>query len=172
MAEDSSVREIENDSADNYDDGEEEEEEEVVKALEVEVKQMAKSILDYRQTLPDQLKKSLATLLVAQRPSLVEPVEEDFPSPSASQTLVPGTLGPAGSANQDGAESLESGKVALLAEDDPETARKILQLKAKVSSNVAALPTVLKRVNDFISKVDNLGTYDANLFPGFKRKKM
>ncbi|KAI3833470.1 hypothetical protein MKX03_027214 [Papaver bracteatum] len=164
MVEDSPVHEIENDSADdNY----EEEEEEVVKALEVEVKQMAKSILDYRQTLPDQLKKSLATLLVAQRPSLlVEPVEENF------QMLVPGILGPAGSANQDGAESLKSGKVALLAEEDPGTARKILQLKAKVSSNVAALPIVLKRVNDCISKIDNLGTYDANLFPGFKRKKM
>ncbi|KAI3868606.1 hypothetical protein MKX03_013116 [Papaver bracteatum] len=164
MVEDSPVHEIENDSADdNY----EEEEEEVVKALEVEVKQMAKSILDYRQTLPDQLKKSLATLLVAQRPSLlVEPVEEDF------QTLVPGILGPAGSANQDGAESLESGKVALLAENDPETARKMLQLKANVSCNVAALPIVLKRVNDCISKIDNLGTYNANLFPGFKRKKM
>ncbi|KAI3892691.1 hypothetical protein MKW92_051727 [Papaver armeniacum] len=161
MVEDSPVREI------DY-----EEEEEVVKALEVEVKQMAKSILDYRQTLPNQLKKSLATLLVAQRPSLVEPVEEDFLSSLTSQTLVPGILDPAGSANQDDAESLESSKVALLAEDDPETARKILQLKAKVSCNVAALPILLKRVNDCISKIDNLGTYDANLFPGFKRKKM
>ncbi|MCL7040604.1 hypothetical protein MKW94_006673 [Papaver nudicaule] len=162
MAEDSPVRETENDSSD--DNGEEE----VVKALEVEVKQMAKSILNYRQTLPDQLKNTLATLLVAQRPAPVEPVD----SSCTSQTPVPGILGPAESASQDGEESLESGKVALLAEDDPETARKILLLKAKVSSNVAAMPIVLKRVNDCISKIDNLGTYDANLFPGFKRKKM
>ncbi|KAI3979611.1 hypothetical protein MKX01_013706 [Papaver californicum] len=167
MEEDSPVRETENDSADdNY------EEEEAVKALEVEVKQMGKSILNYRQTLPDQLKKTLATLLIAQRPSPVEPVQEGFPSLRTSHTLVPGILGPAGSANQDGEECLESGKVALLAEDDPETARKVLHLKAKVSSNVAALPIVLKRVNDCISKIDNLGAYDANLFPGFKRKKM
>ncbi|KAI3863704.1 hypothetical protein MKW98_031296 [Papaver atlanticum] len=169
MVEDSPVCEIENDSADdNYDD----EEEEVVKALEVEVKQMAKSILEYRQTLPDQLKKSLATLLVAQRPSSVEPVEEDFPSPLTSQTLVPGILGPAGSANQNGAESLESGKVALLAEDDPETARKILQLKAKVSCNVAALPIVLKRVNDCISKIEILVRMMLTFFLVLKGKRM
>lgn len=46
----------------------EEEEEEEVQKLEEEVKEMAQKILDYRTTLPDQLKSTLASVLTAQRP--------------------------------------------------------------------------------------------------------
>lgn len=43
-------------------------EEEEVQKLEEEVKEMAQKILDYRTTLPDQLKSTLVSVLAAQRP--------------------------------------------------------------------------------------------------------
>lgn len=47
----------------------EEREEEDVEKLEEDVNEMAQKILDYRTTLPDQLKSALASSLVAQRPA-------------------------------------------------------------------------------------------------------
>lgn len=49
-------------------DEEEGGEEEEVQKLEEEVKEMAQKILDYRTTLPDQLKSTLVSVLAAQRP--------------------------------------------------------------------------------------------------------
>lgn len=46
----------------------EEEEEEEVEKLEADVKEMAHKILEYRATLPDQLRTTLASALAAQRP--------------------------------------------------------------------------------------------------------
>lgn len=76
----------------NYNENEDDNDEEVVKILEMEVKQMAESILQYRQTLPNQLKKTLASLLVAQRPPPPPPVEDAFPSPHPSQMALPGLI--------------------------------------------------------------------------------
>jgi hypothetical protein len=45
-----------------------EEEEEEVEKLEADVKEMAHKILEYRATLPDQLRTTLASALAAQRP--------------------------------------------------------------------------------------------------------
>nr|GMD29869.1 Packaging protein [Ipomoea batatas] len=49
---------------------EEELEEEELGNLEEEVTQMAEKVAEYRATLPDQLKTTLASLLAAQRPAL------------------------------------------------------------------------------------------------------
>lgn len=50
--------------------GESEHEEEELENLEFDVKKMAQKILEYRATLPDQLKDTFASILSAQRPVL------------------------------------------------------------------------------------------------------
>jgi len=66
------------------DEAEEEEEEEAegLEQLETQVKQMAKKILEYRATLPDQLKTTLALLLSSQRPILPDCDSGSNPGPS------------------------------------------------------------------------------------------
>lgn len=58
----------ENVELEDEEDEEEGGEEEEVQKLEEEVKEMAQKILDYRTTLPDQLKSTLLSVLAAQRP--------------------------------------------------------------------------------------------------------
>lgn len=60
---------------------------EELEALESDVKQMAQKILEYRETLPDRLKSTLASILAAQRPLV--PV---VPDPGSSQTTNPGAF--------------------------------------------------------------------------------
>ena len=53
--------------------------------LESEVGEMSDKILQYRTTLPDKLKNTFASLLVAQRPVLPEALE-----PGTSRDPIPG----------------------------------------------------------------------------------
>jgi hypothetical protein len=69
---------------------EEEEEVEKLEKLETEVKQMAKKILEYRTTLPDQLKTTVASLLSSQRPVLRH--FDSGSDPGSSGELNPGWL--------------------------------------------------------------------------------
>lgn len=62
--------------------GESEPEEEDVQKLESDVKQMAQKILEYRATLPDQLKSTFASILSSQRPVLSGFESESEPGPS------------------------------------------------------------------------------------------
>lgn len=60
-------------------------EEEEVEKLEAEVNEMAQKILNYRTTLPDQLKSTLASILVSQRPVIgtnLDSVPESQPGTS------------------------------------------------------------------------------------------
>lgn len=50
--------------------GNEEGEEDQVEELQAEVNEMARKILQYRTTLPDQLKYTLSSVLVARRPAV------------------------------------------------------------------------------------------------------
>ncbi|XP_034926330.1 uncharacterized protein [Populus alba] len=65
-----------------FEDEAEEEEGEELEQLETQVKQMAKKILEYRATLPDQLKTTLALLLSSQRPILPDCDSGSDPGPS------------------------------------------------------------------------------------------
>ena len=57
------------------------------------------------------------------------------------------------------------------AEQDQEIAEKLQLLKDKISSNVSAMPIVLKRMKECISKIDKLDSYNGIIHPAFKRKK-
>ncbi|CAK7348089.1 unnamed protein product [Dovyalis caffra] len=128
---------------------EEEEEEEELEMLETEVKQMAKKIIEYRANLPDQLKTTVASLLSSQRPILPDFDSESVPGPS-------GELNPDDSGRQD-----KSSRAALLTEEDQKTSERVHLLKEKISSNVSAMPVVLKRMKDCISKIDKLDSYNS-----------
>ncbi|PNT03675.1 hypothetical protein POPTR_014G083100v4 [Populus trichocarpa] len=137
---------------------EEEEEVEKLEKLETEVKQMAKKILEYRTTLPDQLKTTVASLLSSQRPVL-----RHFDSGSDP--------GSSGELNPDSGGQDTSSRAALLTEEDRKTAEKTHLLKEKISSNVSAMPVVLKRMEDCISKIDKLYSYNGSIHPAFKKKR-
>ncbi|XP_011023351.1 PREDICTED: uncharacterized protein LOC105124874 isoform X3 [Populus euphratica] len=73
-----------------FEDESEEEEAEELEQLETQVKQMAKKILEYRATLPDQLKTTLALLLSSQRPLLPDCDSGSDPGPSGELNPVLG----------------------------------------------------------------------------------
>lgn len=132
---------------------------EEVEKLEADVTQMAQKILEYRTTLPDQLKSALASSLVAQRP----PLPTHLPHGSEP--------GPSGCTNPDAGGPIELGKRPPQAEEDHDTAEKTRLLKQKISSNASALPVLLKRMKECISRIESRESCNEFIPPLFKRKK-
>ncbi|BAT83671.1 uncharacterized protein LOC124844461 [Vigna umbellata] len=115
-----------------------------VEKLESDLKQMAQKILEYRTTLPDQLSSTLRSILDAHRPYL-----------------------PLGASEQNMSREETSS-----APEDPETAKKLKLLNEKISSNCSAMPIVLKRMKDCITRIEKFDSYkDSMIHPAFKRKK-
>ncbi|KAB5569184.1 hypothetical protein DKX38_002977 [Salix brachista] len=133
---------------------EDEEEAEELERLETQVKQIAKKILEYRATLPDQLKTTVASLPSSQRPIL----------PDCDSGTDPG---PPGELNPDSGED-KSSRAAFLTKEDQETAEKAQLLNEKISSNVSTMPVVLKRMRDCISRISKLDSY---IHPAFKKRR-
>lgn len=120
---------------------------EELERLESDLKEMSHKILEFRSTLPDQLKSTLLSVLESQRPFL-----RQFNSGASDQNI-----------SREGSSSTA---------EDPESAEKVKLLKEKISSNCAAMPIVLKRMKDCIAKIEKLDSYNAaNIHQGFKRKK-
>nr|GMD34753.1 Packaging protein [Ipomoea batatas] len=118
---------------------EEELEEEELGNLEEEVTQMAEKVAEYRATLPDQLKTTLASLLAAQRPALQMHFDVgSLPQPGSSNAPA-SDLGP-----------VESETLGTLTEEEQEETEKVQLLKQKILSNASAIPIVLKRMKDSI----------------------
>ncbi|KAI5345600.1 hypothetical protein L3X38_013477 [Prunus dulcis] len=69
-----------------------------------------------------------------------------------------------------GAGQVASNKGALLADGD-QTSEKLRLFRDKLSSNVAALPILLKRMTECISKIDNLDSENIIIHPAFKKKR-
>ncbi|XP_027108273.2 uncharacterized protein [Coffea arabica] len=141
-------------------EGEGEQEDELEK-LEAEVNEMAQKILNYRTTLPGQLKSALSSILAAQRPVL----PTHFDSGPESQP------GPAHDPNPDVVRPIGSGNEALLTGESQET-EKIRLLKQKISNNASMMPVVLKRMKDCMARIDNLDSCNGIIIhPAFKRKR-
>lgn len=60
----------------------------------------------------------------------------------------------------------------LLANGDHEMSDKIQLLKAKLSENASAMPIVLKRMQECISKIDKLDSENRIIHPAFKGKSL
>ncbi|KAJ4825026.1 hypothetical protein Tsubulata_023209 [Turnera subulata] len=136
---------------------EEEEEERELEELELEVKQMANKILEYRATLPDQLMTTCTSLLLAHRPVL----------PDLSSGSDPGTSRD----SNPGEQATTSSREPFPTEEDPKTVEKVRLLKDKMSNNISAMPIVLKRMKECMSKIEKLDSYNGTIHPAFKMKK-
>lgn len=111
--------------------------------LEKDVKEMAQKIMKYRASLPDQLLNTLDSTLASQRPVFPDDMA---PTPSVAQIAEEGP-------------------------SDGEMAKKIQLLKQKYSDNASAIPAVLKRMKDCVTKIDNLDSCNGITHPAFKRMK-
>nr|GMD31609.1 Packaging protein [Ipomoea batatas] len=139
---------------------EEELEEEELGNLEEEVTQMAEKVAEYRATLPDQLKTTLASLLAAQRPALQMHFDVgSLPQPGSSNAPA-SDLGP-----------VESETLGTLTEEEQEETEKVQLLKQKILSNASAIPIVLKRMKESMSRIDKLESHNGFIHPAFKRKR-
>ncbi|KAJ8623887.1 hypothetical protein MRB53_032417 [Persea americana] len=151
--------EIENRTSDQEHEAVEEEEDEEgeIEDLERQVGEMAEKIIHFRTTVPDLLKETLESSLIARRPFL--------PQIDLSQASVTSDRNHGAGAN------IELSNQALLEEEDPETAAKICLLKSKISSNVSAMPVILKRMNECITAIDKLDRCNVDIHPAFKRRR-
>ncbi|KAI3681751.1 hypothetical protein L6452_36555 [Arctium lappa] len=120
-----------------------------LEALEEDVKLMAQKIAEFRETLPTQLQNTLASILSAQRPVNLNRSDND--------------TGTSSNPNQES---------EALAEQDPIYTEKIQTIKQKISSNASAMPSLLKRMKDCISRIDKLDSFNSGIHPVFKRRKI
>ncbi|KAJ8748933.1 hypothetical protein K2173_013369 [Erythroxylum novogranatense] len=134
---------------------EEDIEEKELEDLESEVKLMAKKILEYRATLPSQFKTTLASLLSSQRSVIGLDTEP----------------GPSGGSNPGSEARVETSKAAVPLIDDETTREKVRLLKGKISSNVSAMPVLIRRMKECLSRIENLGSSNGTIHPAFKRKR-
>ncbi|XWS77037.1 hypothetical protein CRYUN_Cryun01aG0228900 [Craigia yunnanensis] len=135
----------------NRRDESEPESEEDLKELESDVKKMAEKILEYRATIPDQLKTTLDSVLSTKRPNLPRIDDGLEPGPSAEHN-----------ANSEEMELHEERR----------TEEKIRLLKEKISSNISAMPIVVKRLKECISRIEKLDSCNGIIHPAFKKQKI
>ncbi|CAA2933382.1 Hypothetical predicted protein [Olea europaea subsp. europaea] len=139
---------------------EEDEEEEVLK-LEEEVEQITQKVLEYRTKLPNQLNSTHASLLSSQRP-IIPPTRL---SENGSEPRLELETGP------NPVVSVESSGMASLVGEGQGEAEKIQLLKLKISSNASMMPIVLKRMKDYMVRIDGLEISNGIIRPAFKRKR-
>ncbi|XP_010427101.1 PREDICTED: uncharacterized protein LOC104712005 [Camelina sativa] len=109
--------------------------------LESEVKQMAKKISEYRQTLPDLLRNTLDSAL-----SSLVPVIPNVDAETQASVVV-GT------------------------EVEQDCREKMIRLKEIMSRNAANIPKVVKRMRDCIERMDKLDSLDVTtIHPAFFQK--
>ncbi|MBA0680215.1 hypothetical protein Goari_011926 [Gossypium aridum] len=125
--------------------------EEDLEELQSDVKEMAEKILEYRATIPDQLKTTLDSILSTQRPDLPRIDDGSEPGPSA----------------QNNADSKEMNSDA-----EQRAEEKIRSLKGKISSNISAMPVVLKRMKVCISRIEKLESCNGIIHPALKKRKL
>ncbi|GFP93302.1 hypothetical protein PHJA_001474600 [Phtheirospermum japonicum] len=119
-----------------------EKEEELLK-LEEEVEQIAQKVIDYRTTLPEQLRSTLSSYLASQRPVLPTRLVNGGPDPEIRTLTGPESEAGVG-------EGLTRENVALSVTEDTKEAEKIQLIKQKISSNTAELPGVLNRMKEYM----------------------
>ncbi|XP_039042579.1 uncharacterized protein LOC120181550 isoform X2 [Hibiscus syriacus] len=113
--------------------------------LEADVKKMAEEILEYRSTIPDQLKDTLASVFSSQRPNFPDVGSE----PGSSGELNP--------------EETEL---------EQRTKEKIQLLKEKISSNISAMRAILNRMKKCISRMEVLSSGNGVIHPAFKKRRV
>ncbi|CAA7017364.1 unnamed protein product [Microthlaspi erraticum] len=122
--------------------------------LESEVRQMAKKISEYRQTLPDHLRNTLDSALSSHRPVFPNYGSGSDPQPSSRLTIA------------------ETEAPAVLGAEDVDSGEKMIQLKEKLSRNAANMPKVVKRVRECIEGIHKLDSLDGTIHQAFRRQRI
>ncbi|KAK9742970.1 hypothetical protein RND81_03G208500 [Saponaria officinalis] len=128
----------------------EEEEDEEEKLVVEEVTKMADIVMEYRSTLPHHLNSTLSSLFVSLRSSLSLSSDLDF---------FLGEESCSGNSNRESA-----------AANGETTTADVKLINEKICCNISALPKVLKRMNECISRIDRFVSPDEIVHPTFKRK--
>ncbi|KAJ9539457.1 hypothetical protein OSB04_032190 [Centaurea solstitialis] len=123
-----------------------------IETLVEDVKLMAEKIAKFRETLPSQLQNTLASVLSAQRPPPLNLENHSHDHPGTSTNPNP--------------------ESDALVEHDPIYTEKIQTIKQKISNNASAVPSLLKRMKDCISRIDKLDSFNNGIHPAFKRRKI
>ncbi|KAG8391823.1 hypothetical protein BUALT_Bualt01G0227100 [Buddleja alternifolia] len=134
-------------------DLQEAEAEEEVQKLEEEVQLMADKILEYRTSFPGQLSSTILSTRLIDEGS--DP--EALPRPDSEAAV-----------SQDLMRTVEPESTTLL---DIE-AEMIQVLKHKISSNASTLPIILKRMKEYIARIDKLAPTNGIIHPAFKMKQI
>ncbi|EPS60388.1 hypothetical protein M569_14416, partial [Genlisea aurea] len=140
----------------------EESEDEELADLEEEVNEMARKILQYRNTLPDQLTSTLSSRLTARRS--LSPVH--LPDRLAGRVTESESV-------SDSEAGLSRGRCSCSFFACFCEIEEIRLLKEKLSNNTCKLPIVLKRMKDCITRMDRLESSSGGIgviHPAFKRK--
>nr|GEW95014.1 RNA-directed DNA polymerase, eukaryota [Tanacetum cinerariifolium] len=134
----------------NHHEAEDEENttDEEVEKLDEEVKSMAQKAQEYRQTFPHHFNNTLANVFESQRPpvsDLTRPGQNDSdPGPSSEPNIE--AITPL---------CLEGGVEALVGKD-PMHAEEVQRIKRKISDNVSAMSSLVKRIKDCTSRIEKL----------------
>ncbi|XP_074572290.1 uncharacterized protein LOC141828798 [Curcuma longa] len=131
----------------------EEEEEREIQALEREVSEMARRVLDARKTNLDRILGGLSSELVAKRPPLPP---RALAVSDAGDTEIPPSFEPNG--------------VSVLGNADQTMVEKLLVFRAKMEGIISETPVVLKRANECILKIEKLEKCDVTVPSIFNRR--
>ncbi|CAN4097430.1 unnamed protein product [Withania somnifera] len=126
--------------------------EEEIQQLEEQVHEMAEKIVDYRTTIPAQLKTILHSILATERPLF------DTQGPQSQP----------GCSNHPSTSDVE-GCGASLAGEVQKEAEKAQLLKQKITSNASAIPVVMNRMKESMTRIDKLQCSSKVIHPAFKR---
>ncbi|ESQ37703.1 hypothetical protein EUTSA_v10029047mg [Eutrema salsugineum] len=123
--------------------------------LESDVRQMAKKISDYRQTLPDHLRNTLDSAISSHRPVLRNIGSGSGPLPPSRLTIA----------------ETEVAKV-VMGSQEQDSAEKMVELKERMSRNAANIPKVVKRVRECIEGIHKIDSFDGTIHPAFTRRRL
>ncbi|KAL4353455.1 hypothetical protein GQ457_06G032080 [Hibiscus cannabinus] len=121
--------------------------EEDLEEVESDVKKMAEKILEYRSTIPKQLHATLASVLSSQRPDFSDVGSEP---------------GSSGELNPDSEET----------ELEQRRKEKAGVVKEKISSNISAMPVIVNRMKECISRMGELNSGNGVIHTAFKKRKV
>ncbi|XP_020879544.1 uncharacterized protein LOC9309017 isoform X1 [Arabidopsis lyrata subsp. lyrata] len=143
--------------------------------LESDVKQMAKKISEYRQTLPDHLRNTLDSALSSHIPVFPNIDSGSDPLPSPCLTIAESNMRVM--ACYDESTTLtttwqEAQVPVVLGTEEQDSGEKWIQLKERMSRNAANIPKVVKRMRECIESIDKLDSLDITIHPAFRRRRI
>uniref|UniRef100_A0A1D1YH04 Putative endonuclease 4 n=1 Tax=Anthurium amnicola TaxID=1678845 RepID=A0A1D1YH04_9ARAE len=132
--------------------------------LEAEVKEMAGRIQHLRGTVPGRLSEALSAQLIARRPCLSAGMGPDLQGHGAQ-------VGIGEFRDQEVSEQPGLSNKASCPEADQEMSERLHILRSKISSNIDAMPKILKGINGCITRINRVHGHTASTHCVFKKRR-